>query len=115
MTSWDRAPPSDHRWKAYDPPARVCGDGTDTVTRDPTITVVVNGVADVRDPSASCSTGRRGGSGIGTGRGTSRRVPVAVRPPESVAVSRSSRWAGYSWSSATKLPLAPDSDVTVCA
>ena len=41
-----------------------------------------------------------------TVRGSSRRVLVAVRPPESVAVSRSSRYDGYSWSGAVNEPLA---------
>ena len=38
--------------------------------------------------------------------GSSRSDSVSLSPPESVAVSRSSRWEGYSWSGAVKEPLA---------
>ena len=38
--------------------------------------------------------------------GSSRMVRVSVRPPLSVAVSVSSRYDGYSWSGAAKLPEA---------
>ena len=38
--------------------------------------------------------------------GCSVTLAVLVRPPESVTVSTSSRWEGYSWSGAVNEPLA---------
>jgi len=40
ITSWAIAPPSDHDANSYEP----CGDGALIELRDPSITVLVNGV-----------------------------------------------------------------------
>ena len=98
------------------PPLRVCGDGAEAVSVDPAITVDVNGVAAVLEkPRVNCRPAGREVTVTGTVRGSSRRLTVVVRPSESVAVRRSSRCDGYSWSSATKDPVAPLHDCTGCA
>src|ERR687892_41225 len=70
------APPSDQPTNSYVVPPLTCGDGALTDSVEPRIAVRVNGAVWV------------------------------VEPPASVAVRRSSRCEGYSWSGATKLPFA---------
>jgi len=48
-----------------------------------------------------------------TVRGSSRSVFVSVRPPASVAVSRSSRYDGYSWSGVVNDPVATPDQVWI--
>src|SRR4051812_45430857 len=76
------------------------------------MTVLVKGVVAVREPKVSCIPGGSDVTVTGTVRGSSRRVTVVVRPLESRAVSRSSRYEGYSWSGAVMVP--PDTPVQVC-
>src|SRR5918994_1216948 len=44
--------------------------------------------------------------------GSRRTLLVSVKPPESVAVSLSSRYEGYSWSGAVNVPLATPENVS---
>ena len=78
---------------------------------EPTITVRVND-----DLELVLFTDERSPPGVvwkvrTTVFGSRRRVLVSVRPPESVAVSFSSRYDGYSWSGAAKDPLATPAKV----
>ena len=85
---------------------RVWGEGALTELLDPMITVRVNGVAWLVEPTASCSPGGLVWKVRLTVCGSSRTVSVSTRPPGSVAVRVSSRYDGYSWSGAVKLPEA---------
>ena len=94
-------------------PPSVCGDGALTEFDEPTITVRVNGVAvDVALPTVRLRPGgvgrEREVDGL-AGRGGRSRCRSA--PPASVAVSRSSRCDGYSWSGAVNEPLADAANV----
>src|SRR5687767_1292133 len=71
----------------------------------------VNGAVCCSAPTESASPAGVDSNVRSTVRGSSRRVVVAVSVP-SRAVRISSRWAGYSWSGALKLPEAP---VNVCS
>jgi hypothetical protein len=73
---------------------------------EPTITVRVNADFDVVLPTVSDNPPGVLWKVRTTVLGSSLSTLVSVRPPESVAVSLSSRYAGYSWSGAVKLPLA---------
>jgi hypothetical protein len=73
---------------------------------DPTITVRVNGVVWAVDPTVSWSPGGLVWKVRLTVWGSSRTVSVSLSPPGSVAVRVSSRYDGYSWSDAVKLPEA---------
>jgi hypothetical protein len=103
---WVCAPPSDHDWNVYVVPPRVCGVVAEIEFADPTITVRVNGaVAD----EAFTTSWRPAGDDANVSSvviGFRLTLVVCDRPPESVAVSRSSRCDGYSWSGATKDPPA---------
>ena len=74
----------------------VCGVGAEIVFRDPWITVLVKGVAACEPLSTSARPPGLELSVRVTVRGSSWIDRVSVSPPESVAVSRSSRWEGYS-------------------
>src|SRR5688500_5850053 len=50
-----RAPPSDQRSQTYSVPFSVCGDGADTLTVEPTMSVRSNGVVCDDPPTASWS------------------------------------------------------------
>ena len=63
---------------------------------EPTITVRVNGALDWLLLTTSLSPPGTVEKVKMTVRGSSRTVLVSVRPPESVAVSLSSRYDGYS-------------------
>ena len=73
---------------------------------DPTITLRVKAVFVEVPPTVKVSPPGTVWKVSATIRGSRRRVTVLVSPPESVAVSRSSRYAGASWSGATKDPVA---------
>src|SRR5678816_2152744 len=72
---------------------------------DPTITVRENGVLDWVGPTAMPSPLGTELNVSTTVLGSSRTEVVACAPCESVAINRSSRYDGYSWSGAVKLPL----------
>jgi hypothetical protein len=65
---------------------------------EPTITVRVNGVVEGLLPTVSCSPVGLERKVRSTVWGSRRTLAVSVSPPLSVAVSRSSIQAGYSWS-----------------
>src|SRR5829696_8485432 len=73
---------------------------------DPTITVRLKLAVLVVDPTVSCSPPGVVWKLRVTVRGSSWRDTLCRRPPESVAVSCSSRYDGYSWSGAVNEPLA---------
>ena len=88
-------------------PPRVCGEGALIVLREPRITVRVNGAGAVKASSASGEARRTATASVrSTVFGSRRTLWVRLSPPESVAVSRSSRYDGYSWSGAVNEPLA---------
>src|SRR6187549_1460558 len=99
-------PPSDQPRYSYTVPLLACGAGALTESVEPTIAVRVNGVVWLVDPTARVSPAGIDANVRSTVCGSSRTVVVLVKPPESVAVNRRSRCDGYSWSGATKLPLA---------
>ena len=72
---------------------------------EPTITVRVNAALEAVEPTTSDSPPGLVWKLNCTVFGSRRSVLVLVRPPESVTVSLSSRYDGYSWSGAMKLPL----------
>ena len=78
---------------------------------DPTITVRVNGAAWLLAPTVSCSPAGLVWKVKSTVWGSRRMVSVSLRPPESVAVSVSSRYDGYSWSGPLNEPEATSSKV----
>ena len=72
---------------------------------EPTITVRENGATDEALPTVSLRPA--GVSNVRTTvRGSRRMLSVSVSPPASVAVRRSSRCDGYSWSGAVNDPVA---------
>src|SRR6188508_2262917 len=75
------------------------------------MTVRVNGAVAVSELSDSCRPGGDEARVTDTVRGCSSTLVVPVAPPESVAVSFSSRWDGYSWSGAGNDPLETPSNV----
>ena len=83
-----------------------CGETALTVFAEPTMTVRVNGAtADVPFTAISSPDGFERNE-RSTVCGLRRTLVVADAPSESVAVSRSSRCDGYSWSGAVNEPLA---------
>ncbi len=74
------------------------------------MTVLVNGVAACEPFSTSASPPGLELSVRFTVCGSSWTDRVSVRPPESLAVSRSSRWEGYSWSGVVNEPPATPSN-----
>ena len=87
---WLWAPPSDQEEKLYVEWFTVCGDGALTELLDPTTTVVLNGVACALELTARSVSLRPAGLVLKvstTVLGSSRRLAVEDRPPESVAVS----------------------------
>jgi hypothetical protein len=91
VTSCVRAPPSDQRSQTYSVSFCVCGDGAETLTAEPTMSVRSNGVVCVDPPTASWSPLGCVENVIFEVFGSSRTDAFPVEPPESVAVSRSSR------------------------
>ena len=82
---------------------------------EPVMTVRVNGAAACRRPEDELKPGGARCEGQPTVCGWSLSVSVSVRPPASVAVRRSSRYDGYSWSGAVNEPLGtPDEVWTWC-
>ena len=77
-----------------------------SVLAEPSITVAVTGAAPLSEPSDTVIPGGSLVAVTSTVRGSSWRDTVAVLSFESVAVSLSSRWDGYSWSGATNVPAA---------
>jgi hypothetical protein len=88
------APPSDHDENAYVVPFSVCGELALTELDEFTITVRVNGAVPLLEPTASCSPLGLEANVRSTVRGSRRTLVVLERPPESVAVSCSSRYDG---------------------
>src|SRR3954452_1378884 len=82
----------------------VCGPGAEIELVDPTMTVFENGVG----PAAVNRPVVRPDGWVSkvssTVCGCSSTLVLAEAPPESVAVNRSSRNDGYSWSGAVKKP-----------
>ena len=72
-------------------PPSVCGVGALMLLFEPSITVLVKGVALLELPTTSCRPEGELWKLSSTVRGSSRSVFVSVRPPASVAVRRSSR------------------------
>src|SRR5688572_24260440 len=101
---WFWVPPSDQPAKWYVTPPRDCGVGALMELLEPTITVRLKGVACVRPLMPTWSPPGLVAKLSATVLGWSVTLRVCVRPPESVAVRRSSRCDGYSWSGATKDP-----------
>jgi hypothetical protein len=91
VTVWVAAPPSDQLWKAYEVPDRVCGLGADTETAESSTAVFVNGVVPGVPFTVMVSPAGTASNVSVTVRGSSRRMIVVASPPESVAVSFSSR------------------------
>jgi hypothetical protein len=88
---WVCAPPSDHDWKVYCCFPFPWGETALMVLEDPTITLrVIVAFADVPFTVKVSPPGTVWKLRV-TIRGSRRRVTVWVSPPESVAVSRSSR------------------------
>src|SRR6185503_8621606 len=73
---------------------------------DPTITLRVKGVVPEVGPTASWSPIGLDWNVRSTVCGRTSRDTVVVAPAESVAVARSSKWDGYSWSGAGNDPPA---------
>ncbi len=73
---------------------------------EPTITVRVNEAAFVLPLTVNWRPPGLVWNVSATVCGSSRTLLVSLRPPESVAVSFSSRWDGYSWSGVLNEPLA---------
>src|SRR5215210_35338 len=83
---------------------------------EPTITVREKGVVAWLLPTASFSPVGLVLKFSTTVCGSSRTLLVSVSPPESVAVRRNSRKAGYSWSGAANVPWAtPEKSCTGCS
>ena len=74
--------------------------------REPWITVRLNGATLVELPTVNCNPVGALANDRLTVFGSSRTLVVACRPPLSVAVRRSMRKLGYSWSGAANEPLA---------
>ena len=91
MTSWDAAPPSDQAENAHEVPLSTCGDGAEIEFLDPRMTVRVNGVTELPALNVIWSPDGFEPNERTTVCGWSVTLAVAVRPPESVAVRRSSR------------------------
>ncbi len=85
---------------------RVCGEDADREFKEPLITSRVKGAVDVVAFTASWSPVGAVANERMTVSGCSSRVVDALAPWASVAVSVSSRWAGYSWSGPKKDSLA---------
>lgn len=94
-TSCDCAPPSDHDLNCQAFFAFVCGEIAEIEWRDPWITVLLNGVAACAPSSVRARPPGLELSVRVTVLGSSGIDFVSVRPPESLAVSRSSKWDGY--------------------
>ena len=107
-------PSSDQDAKLYVLLFLFCGDGALMVWVEPTITVRVNVAVEPLPSTVSDSPPGLVWKVSATVFGSRRRTFVSVRPPESVAVSFSSRYDGYSWSGAVKDPLAPTKLCSVC-
>src|SRR4051794_4275530 len=75
--------------------------------------VRVNGVVCCVEPTVSCRPEGDDWKVTATVCGSILRTAVVLAPPESVAVSRSSRYDGYSWSGAANEPLR--TPVKVCS
>ncbi len=107
------APPSDQDENAYDEPPRVCGE------------TALDGVRGADDhgagerrrglcrPDDELEPGGLEANVSTTVCGSSLRISVSVRPPASVAVRRSSRYEGYSWSGAVNEPPATPENVWI--
>ena len=112
--TWVCAPPSDHDLKLHGFLALVCGEGAEIVFAEPWMTVLVNGsgrLCAVERQIESARAGVQRHRRRFAGRAAATRC--RVRPPESVAVSRSSRYDGYSWSGAVKMPPATPVNVWI--
>src|SRR6266508_4325247 len=106
-------PASDQEAKVYDVPLSACGVGALSELDEPGMTVTVNGVACVVEPTVSCRP-------VGlvlkvrlTVFGFNVVLTVLVSPTESAAVSSSSTNEGYSWSGAVNEPLATPVNVFI--
>src|SRR5215210_8689625 len=106
ITSCAWAPPSDQVLNCQVFFDLICGEGAESEFRDPWITVRVNGLVACVPFSASANPVGLELSVRVTVFGSSRIDRSSVSPPESVAVSRSSRWEGYSWSGVLNEPPA---------
>src|SRR4051794_16114700 len=98
------APPSLQPVNVKSASLKPCGDAAVIVFDEPAITVSVKGVGSVSLPSDSDIPGGSLAIVISAVSGSSRTVATVLRPSASVAVKDSTRYAGYSWSGATKLP-----------
>src|SRR5258706_12979085 len=87
-------------------PLTFCGVGALTVLVEPWMTVRVNGAVPLVAPTVSCRPTGLDANVRSTVLGCTLTEVVLVRPPESVAVRRNSRYDGYSWSGAISVPLA---------
>jgi hypothetical protein len=96
-------------------PPSVCGDGAESESELPMISVFTYGVASLTLLALSVSPGGSLASVRSAVSGYKSTLAVSVRPPASVAVRRSSRWVGYSWPGAVNEPLLPGKVCTVCS
>jgi hypothetical protein len=86
--------PCDHDSNVYWTPSSVCVAGADAVCVEPVMNMRVNGVVPVSSSTVRCSPGTLVANVACTVFGCRSTLSVSVRPPESVTVRRSSRWAG---------------------
>ena len=99
----------------YVVPPRFCGEIALTEFVEPTMTVRVNGVVEEDALTDELQAGGAGGEGEDDRLRVEPERRGGARPQPSVAVSRSSRYEGYSWSGAAKEPPAtPVQDWSVC-
>src|SRR4051812_44266607 len=105
-------PPSFQLPKVYVVEPLVCGGGALMVFVDPMMTCRVNGVAWLVEPTVSSSPDGLLANVRFTVCGWRSSVVALVSPRVSVAVRRSCRYDGYSWSGAVIEP--PATPVSVC-
>ena len=101
---WVWAPESDQDLKLYILLPRVWGDGAEMVLLELTITVWVKGAGPVKLLKSKFKPLGLEAKVRITILGSSFKVVFPVAPCESVAVSSSCKYEGYSWSGALKEP-----------
>src|SRR5215210_1630041 len=104
--SWLCVPPSDQEANSYVVPPSVCGVVALMELLEPTTTVRLKGAVELLSPTTRSSPAGSDWKFSTTGFGSSRTLLVSCKPSKSVAVRRSSRYEGYSWSGAVNVPLA---------
>jgi hypothetical protein len=114
VTLWLAAPPSLHPVNAYSSPSCSWA-GAETVAVPLSSIVVVNGASSLLPFTTRSSPAGSERTVTAAVRGWSSRVTVVSAPWASVAVSRSSRCDGYSWSGASIAPEVPVNRSMTCS